>query len=89
MHFFASNIFVICFNTQPPEGGCKPVVANQNAYDGFNTQPPEGGCQDYGLSAQLVISFNTQPPEGGCSLNRCFTVRMIVSTHSRPKAAAG
>ena len=33
--------------------------------------------------------FNTQPPEGGCShFSRSFQLEIVVSTHSRPKAAA-
>ena len=32
--------------------------------------------------------FNTQPPEGGCQCRRCRRWRDVVSTHSRPKAAA-
>ena len=41
------------------------------------------GCNDQGR-------FNTQPPEGGCSYNKKYESRGgRVSTHSRPKAAAG
>ncbi len=32
--------------------------------------------------------FNTQPPEGGCVFNDFIRFNDIVSTHSRPKAAA-
>ena len=36
-----------------------------------------------------VISFNTQPPEGGCrSAHTLSRFLILVSTHSRPKAAA-
>ena len=35
-----------------------------------------------------ICCFNTQPPEGGCN-NQSFASRiLLVSTHSRPKAAA-
>ena len=34
---------VMCFNTQPPEGGWKPDPDPNPNPDGFNTQPPEGG----------------------------------------------
>ena len=34
------------------------------------------------------LSFNTQPPEGGCDTPIIFAKAFIVSTHSRPKAAA-
>ena len=33
--------------------------------------------------------FNTQPPEGGCVRHRVILLLGLVSTHSRPKAAAG
>ena len=36
-----------CFNTQPPEGGCRLIVCPNRQNDSFNTQPPEGGCDDY------------------------------------------
>ena len=37
----------------------------------------------------FIHCFNTQPPEGGCSpCERLFIFTYIVSTHSRPKAAA-
>ena len=55
---------------------------------GFNTQPPEGGWRQSRQQACADYRFNTQPPEGGwvSSLN-AFAISVIVSTHSRPKAA--
>ena len=42
------------------------------------------------LGLNNPISFNTQPPEGGCVLEPVIvSIPFIVSTHSRPKAAAG
>ena len=55
---------------------------------GFNTQPPEGGCKQGAVSAQVMRCFNTQPPEGGCRPVPVRHCAQIVSTHSRPKAAA-
>ena len=38
----------------------------------------------------MVAGFNSQPPEGGCAkLQEKISDLFIVSTHSRPKAAAG
>ena len=34
---------IICFNTQPPEGGWLTLIETTSPIDGFNTQPPEGG----------------------------------------------
>ena len=55
----------------------------------FNTQPPEGGCPLRKMTAHSLRSFNTQPPEGGCGSGAAAGRRCKVSTHSRPKAAAG
>ena len=56
-----------CFNTQPPEGGCKTPVRVRTGVSCFNTQPPEGGCAWAVLPICALTSFNTQPPEGGCT----------------------
>ena len=54
----------------------------------FNTQPPEGGCTCGKTWDRPRAGFNTQPPEGGCvNLYRVVKTH-LVSTHSRPKAAA-
>ena len=55
----------------------------------FNTQPPEGGCLTNGVYFQRCCCFNTQPPEGGCQKISTPALTRVVSTHSRPKAAAG
>ena len=34
---------LLCFNTQPPEGGCSSSSSFCRAASSFNTQPPEGG----------------------------------------------
>ena len=54
----------------------------------FNTQPPEGGCRLWPAPGLLAAGFNTQPPEGGCLALRSLAGMAVVSTHSRPKAAA-
>ena len=77
----------VCFNTQPPEGGCFINCSNPPLLFCFNTQPPEGGCLQKRRSKQKRSCFNTQPPEGGCQLKRLELDRHNVSTHSRPKAA--
>ena len=57
-------------------------------YQGFNTQPPEGGWTLTCAVLQLSQCFNTQPPEGGwVRPSRSMSNRILVSTHSRPKAA--
>ena len=55
----------------------------------FNTQPPEGGCLHRARAPHRARRFNTQPPEGGCLRQDVAALRaLLVSTHSRPKAAA-
>ena len=54
----------------------------------FNTQPPEGGCGGSRGWRLAKACFNTQPPEGGCVGRVAFVRHVLVSTHSRPKAAA-
>ena len=77
------------FNTQPPEGGCPLHRHIRHRPAGFNTQPPEGGCNPPDRSECRRARFNTQPPEGGCLRQDVAALRaLLVSTHSRPKAAA-
>ena len=40
----AKRVCMLCFNTQPPEGGCGRTFEVGRRANGFNTQPPEGGC---------------------------------------------
>ena len=78
------------FNTQPPEGGCRSHHRARASRAGFNTQPPEGGCRRRAAQRGPGAGFNTQPPEGGChSIRLSLQGLKPVSTHSRPKAAAG
>ena len=41
----AGDKTMICFNTQPPEGGCFVQFDKFDVGGSFNTQPPEGGCK--------------------------------------------
>ena len=78
------------FNTQPPEGGCRRYGGYAfSSRHGFNTQPPEGGCKGKKRGSVWLLCFNTQPPEGGCRYYWADGRTLdVVSTHSRPKAAA-
>ena len=75
------------FNTQPPEGGWARRGGVSARCRRFNTQPPEGGWALPGVAADGDICFNTQPPEGGWRSRPLMYWVMVVSTHSRPKAA--
>ena len=78
-----------CFNTQPPEGGCTGKTPKQRSKRCFNTQPPEGGCPTLRLMGQGLVRFQHTaarrrlPANGGTD----YAIKMV-STHSRPKAAA-
>ena len=54
----------------------------------FNTQPPEGGWTAGCFLFWSILCFNTQPPEGGWPKDTYTHVVVLVSTHSRLKAAA-
>ena len=82
-----TRAYSLSFNTQPPEGGWPTASPPHAANRGFNTQPPEGGWLRRPLSACCFDRFNTQPPEGGWHTTRVYLIRLVVSTHSRPKAA--
>ena len=62
------EVICVCFNTQPPEGGCLNGKIHVGLSHCFNTQPPEGGCAGYRAELDLSNCFNTQPPEGGCQM---------------------
>ena len=78
-----------CFNTQPPEGGCFCVVADDMDMGSFNTQPPEGGWRDI-LRARVVISvFQHAAARRRLVVVDEHELALAVSTRSRPKAAVG
>ena len=56
---------MLCFNTQPPEGGWISNISRPHPLNGFNTQPPEGGWEWILFIWHAEHGFNTQPPEGG------------------------
>ena len=77
------------FNTQPPEGGCLLILIVIKRRERFNTQPPEGGCNWHSFSFDSISPF--QHTAARRRLHCGFIVAIhsyIVSTHSRPKAAA-
>ena len=77
---------LVSTHSRPKAAGCfNPEFFE--VFECFNTQPPEGG---WGRRSQLcsrVRSFNTQPPEGGWPAVIPNRQAILVSTHSRPKAA--
>ena len=79
---------VSCFNTQPPEGGWFSGHFSQTCISCFNTQPPEGGWL-YSRSDSLFCSLfqHTAARRRLVRGQGRAETFLIVSTHSRPKAA--
>ena len=77
-----------CFNTQPPEGGWCPMSPVSGERYSFNTQPPEGGWPIVYTDGDIVNQF-----QHTAARRRLVTAigelgySLLVSTHSRPKAA--
>ena len=77
------------FNTQPPEGGCRKSLQEPAKRGGFNTQPPEGGCTATPPAAFMPLQFqHTAARRRLLSALNWRERYFLVSTHSRPKAAA-
>ena len=77
---------MLCFNTQPPEGGWPPISLAFFSTSVSTHSRPKAAVR-YNLQICINNRFNTQPPEGGC-LRQCSCYYLDkVSTHSRPKAA--
>ena len=81
------------FNTQPPEGGWRRWQRRLDALCRFNTQPPEGGCTGNGFKATASkVSFQHTAARRRLAIQSSLvrhSIIGVVSTHSRPKAAAG
>ena len=76
------------FNTQPPEGGWAINAPRLVLHGGFNTQPPEGGWNKLLHSVCLNCQFqHTAARRRLGDKIRCSEFEIVVSTHSRPKAA--
>ena len=77
-----------CFNTQPPEGGCRVGVVGVLGWVVSTHSRPKAAASCRASDYRNTPCFNTQPPEGGCGWPLSCTGSVTVSTHSRPKAAA-
>ena len=76
------------FNTQPPEGGWFfNFYCSVNLFS-FQHTAARRRLYQYVHQQLYAQRFNTQPPEGGCQINCQIKNNVLVSTHSRPKAAA-
>ena len=79
----------LCFNTQPPEGGCLNQIQKLLVSKTVSTHShPKVAANVRFYGSLKQFGFNTQPPEGGCIIVRFFIGAKMVSTHSHPKVAA-
>ena len=75
-----------CFNTQPPEGGCRHVFSSE-LQDAVSIHSRPKAAETPRRASDNIQCFNTQPPEGGCDEPPPPEEPPPVSIHSRPKAA--
>ena len=71
-----------CFNTQPPEGGCRSLQERGSPVTGFQHTAARRRLRRRSAGRRRAACFNTQPPEGGCPpvacawpLSRCFNTQ--------------
>ena len=80
---------LFCFNTQPREGGCLLMRRLPQVRQVFQHTAARRRLRASFLSVVLLLHrFNTQPREGGCVVAVKISLFVMVSTHSRAKAAA-
>ena len=79
---------LLCFNTQPRGGGCRNETLRALSKKRFNTQPRGGGCIYFRLGLLHSPVSTHSRGEAAATSAVTFTTVFMVSTHSRPKAAA-
>ena len=85
----SQKILMSCFNTQPPEGGCRLIVALDTSYFLVSThsRPKAAAFFIRLLGGITKVSTHSRPKAAAYSKAKNAGVD-LVSTHSRPKAAA-
>ena len=77
-----------CFNTQPPEGGCRWILTARRVFlVSTHSRPKAAAFINSLASASLIVSTHSRP-KAAARRTRAAGHRGDVSTHSRPKAAA-
>ena len=78
---------MLCFNTQPPNGGWRRCIARECIVGCFNTQPPKGGWFLRKVLIMLrIVSTHSRLKAAG-EIQQVLLSVAVVSTHSRLKAA--
>ena len=80
--------FVVCFNTQPPEGGWDVMLSATGGTDAVSThsRPKAAGPENWLIPAGCIVSTHSRPKAAGMEAAK-YGLDWRVSTHSRPKAA--
>ena len=60
---------ISCFNTQPPEGGCKTLTTFAEFVGEFQHTAARRRLHHCAVFYWSKNGFNTQPPEGGCAFS--------------------
>ena len=79
---------LLCFNTQPPEGGWTPITGLRACNGRFQHTAARRRLAAIGAIPRVCVTVSThsRPKAAGGGLAREFKT-YLVSTHSRPKAA--
>ena len=89
IYFYLSVIITVCFNTQPPEGGCLRVARPmlEECTVSTHSRPKAAAIFNKFSPKSLLVSTHSRP-KAAANLGFLFQQNHLVSTHSRPKAAA-
>ena len=78
---------VVCFNTQPPEGGWEKILGQpQGDCVSTHSRPKAAGDRMAAKNIRLPVSTHSRPKAAG-TVDADTLTAYTVSTHSRPKAA--
>ena len=79
----------LCFNSQPPEGGCakkRPQIGRKNRVSTHSR--PKAAAKLAGIQPLDDVVSTHSRPKAAARTGRVSALSFKVSTHSRPKAAA-
>ena len=82
------NLLILCFNTQPPEGGCRWQGGGKQVVHVSTHSRPKAAGDKIILDPTLQAVSTHSRPKAAAACNIFCMSSLNVSTHSRPKAAA-
>ena len=71
-----------CFNTQPPEGGCRRLLGVSEVTKVSTHSRPKAAARPGTHATGETTCFNTQPPEGGCAAYRPRAMWAMMFQHT-------